>query len=80
MLINGKQFSDIGESDLQSLIEDQVPEGKNIEYKSKLPNKSDRDKKEFLADISSFSNSSGGYVFFGITEKKWAACGSERAW
>ena len=69
MSINGKLFSDIKETDLRSLVEDQVPEGKNIEYKSALPNNSDRDKKEFLADISSFSNSSGGYIFFGITEK-----------
>lgn len=68
MLIGGKLFSDIQEIDLRSLIEDKVAEGKNIEYKSTLPNNSDRDKKEFLADISSFSNSSGGYIFFGITE------------
>ena len=69
MLINGKLYSNISETDLQSLVEDQVAEGKNIEYKSALPNNSDRDKKEFLADISSFSNSSGGYIFFGINEK-----------
>ena len=56
-------------SDLLSLIEDRVPEGKNIEYKSALPNNSDRDKKEFLADVSAFSNSSGGYILFGIFEK-----------
>jgi len=68
MLISGKLFSDIKEIDLRSLIEDQVAEGKNIEYKSALPNNSDRDKKEFLADISSFSNASGGYIFFGVTE------------
>lgn len=69
MLINGKLFSNIKETDLRSLVEDQVAEGKNIEYKSALPNNSDRDKKEFLADISSFSNSSGGYIFFGVSEK-----------
>ena len=68
MLIHGKQFAELEETDLRSLIEDQVAEGKNIEYKSALPSKSDRDKKEFLADISSFSNSAGGYIFFGISE------------
>lgn len=68
MLIHGKQFTDLEETDLRSLLDDLVAEGKNIEYKSELPNNSDRDKKEFLADISSFSNSAGGYMFFGISE------------
>lgn len=47
MLIHGKQFAELEEQDLPSLIEDQVAEGKNIEYKSALPSNSDRDKKEF---------------------------------
>jgi hypothetical protein len=68
MLIHGKQFSELEETDLQSLIEDQVAEGKYIEYKKSLPGNSDRDKKEFLADVSSFSNSAGGYIFYGICE------------
>lgn len=68
MLIHGKQFVELDETDLRSLIDDQVAEGKNIEYKSALPGNSGRNKKEFLADISSFSNSAGGYIFFGISE------------
>ncbi len=68
MLIHGKQFTDLEESDLRSLIDDQVSEGKNIEYKLVLPNNSERDRKELLADISSFSNAAGGYIFFGISE------------
>lgn len=68
MLIHGKLFADLKETDLRTLVDDQVSEGKNIEYKSALPNNSDRDKKEFLADISAFSNSAGGYIFFGISE------------
>lgn len=63
MLIHGKQFVELDETDLRSLIDDQVAEGKNIEYKSALPGNSGRNKKEFLADISSFSNSAGGYIF-----------------
>lgn len=68
MLIHGKQFADLEESDLRSLIDDQVSEGKSIEYKLVLPNNSERDRKELLADISSFSNAAGGYIFFGISE------------
>ena len=69
MLIHGKVFSELNEEDLKSLIDDQVSEGKFIEYKQALPGTSDSDKKEFLADISSFSNTTGGYIFFGISEE-----------
>ncbi len=69
MFIHGKLFSDLDETDLQSLINNQVTEGKSVEYKSSLPGNSDRDKKEFLADVSSFSNSAGGYLLYGITEE-----------
>lgn len=69
MFIHGKPFSELDETDLQLLIDDQVAEGKSVEYKSSLPGNSDRDKKEFLADVSSFSNSAGGYLFYGITEE-----------
>ena len=36
MLFN-KPLAEIKESDLQTLIDNQVPEGKTIEYKSILP-------------------------------------------
>ena len=69
MLIHGKPFSELDAADLQSIIDDQLAEGKTVEYKSALPGNSDRDKKEFLADVSSFSNSAGGYLLYGITEE-----------
>lgn len=63
-----KRVEEIKESDLQGLIDNKVIEGKTIEYKRELPNKSDSDKKEFLADITSFANSSGGDLIFGIEQ------------
>jgi len=56
----------IDESVLISLIDDKVPEGKNIEYKEKSVGAADADRKEFLADVSSFANTSGGLILFGI--------------
>ena len=56
------------ESDLQTLLDDEVPEGKTIDYKEALPGNSDSDKKEFLYDISAFANASGGHLIFGIKE------------
>lgn len=64
-----KQPHQIIEADLQDLIEEQIPEGKNIEYKRELPNSTDESKKEFLADISSFANSAGGYLIYGVDEE-----------
>ena len=61
-----KPLDDLAESDLQTLISDQVTERKTIEYKENLPSGSDSDKKEFLADVSSFANAAGGHVIYGM--------------
>lgn len=68
MAVN-KPLESIQETDLQALIDDQVSEGKTIEYKDALPGNSDGDKKEFLADVSSFANAAGGDLIFGIQEE-----------
>lgn len=39
-----------------------------IEYKRDLPGSADGDKKEFLADASSFANTAGGDLIFGLDE------------
>jgi Putative DNA-binding domain len=58
----------IGLAEIERLIADRVQEGKTIEYKSVLPGGSDGDKKEFLADVSSFANTSGGDLVYGVEE------------
>lgn len=58
------------EEDLQALVDNSVLESKTIEYKQSLPSNSDKDKKEFLADVSSFANASGGDLIFGIIADK----------
>lgn len=63
-----KKLEDITTSDLQALIDNKVIEGKTIEYKREMPNNSDPAKKEFLADVTSFANSSGGDLIFGIEQ------------
>ncbi len=63
-----KNIDQITEEDLQALIDNSVLEGKTIEYKQSLPSNQDSNKKEFLADVSSFANASGGDLIYGITE------------
>lgn len=64
----GKPIDQIREEDLQALVDSKVIELKTMEYKRSLPGNRDSDKKEFLADISSFANTVGGDLIFGITQ------------
>jgi hypothetical protein len=71
MLPFGKPVGDISEADLTALIVNGVREGKTMEYKSKLPK--DDDKREYLADVSSFANTSGGVIVYGMEEVEGVA-------
>lgn len=64
-----KSFDEINEADLRELIDNGTPERKNIEYKESLPDSKYESKKEFLADVSSFANTVGGHIIFGIKEE-----------
>jgi len=69
MLFSNKQWELIEESDLQALVDNEISESKIIEYKEILPENSNSKRKEFLADVSSFANASGGYLIYGIKEE-----------
>jgi hypothetical protein len=68
MSINHKPLVTIGEADLKTLITNEVSEVKTLEYKSELPGNSTGDRKEFLADVSSFANAAGGDIIYGMKE------------
>ncbi len=68
-----KPFDKIEKADIDALVENSVAEGRTLDFKKLLPGKGDSDKKEFLADVSSFANASGGDLIFGMTEKDGAA-------
>ena len=65
-----KQFDDITKADIDALLTTGVAEGRTIEYKLTLPGTTDKDKKEFLADISSFANAAGGDLLYGVSAQK----------
>src|SRR5438128_8395350 len=73
MALPNKPLESINERDLNDLIENQIREDKTIEFKSAFPGNSDKDKKEFLADVSSFANASGGDLIFGIETQQGVA-------
>ena len=64
-----KRFDQIEIDDIFQLKSNGIPEGKTIEYKLSIPGRKDQDKKEFLADISSFANTMGGDMIYGIQEE-----------
>lgn len=64
-----KLIDQIQEADLLSLRDNRVPEGKTIEYKRELPGMTDAHRKEFAKDISSFANTEGGDLLYGVVEE-----------
>ena len=63
-----KPVTEIQEKDLQELIDNKVAEQKTIDYKATLPGSLDSEKREFLRDVSSFANSAGGHLIYGMLE------------
>lgn len=59
----------ITEADLQRLVQDQVAEKRDIDYKAATYGNRDQDYGEFLADVSSFANTVGGEIVIGMTEQ-----------
>ena len=70
MSLNNKSFELLEERDLLTLLDNEVSEGQTIDYKVALHGDNDSDSKEFLYDVSSFANTSGGYLIYGIKEDK----------
>jgi hypothetical protein len=65
----------ISRETLDRLVSNRTPESKEIEYKSTVYSLNYEGNKEFLKDISAFSNTSGGILFIGITEEDGVASG-----
>lgn len=61
-------LKNINEKSIQQLVDNKVFERKTLEYKKQMDIDKDADKKEFLADISSFANKEGGVIIYGVTE------------
>lgn len=61
-----RPLNEITIADLQSLIDNQVGEGKGIEYKRELPGQGDGGPVKILRSISSFANASDGDLLYGV--------------
>lgn len=67
MIFRGKNISEYTAIDIQSLIDNKVPESKILDYKREI-NFDERSKTELIYDISSFYNTDGGCMIIGLDE------------
>ncbi len=70
MYLLGKRADEITVEDIERLINNSIPEDKNLDYKRELSVDNDADKKEFLYDITALANTNGGCLIYGIEESK----------
>ncbi len=67
------EIDEIGSEHIAVLVSQKVAERKILEYKERLPEGTEGAKKEFLADVCSFANSSGGDMVFGVRDQRDAS-------
>jgi Putative DNA-binding domain len=67
MALTNISLADIAEGHLQRLIAAQAAESLHVEYKRETYGTNDDQRREFLADVSSFANAAGGDLVIGMT-------------
>ncbi|WP_048190697.1 helix-turn-helix domain-containing protein [Methanobacterium sp. SMA-27] len=65
-----KPIKEIEESDIERLMELEIPEDKNLEYKGDFNTDDLGHKRTLLKTVSAFSNTSGGLLIYGIDEEE----------
>ncbi|MCR9226621.1 MAG: ATP-binding protein [Flavobacteriaceae bacterium] len=70
MYILGIRVDKLQEADIKRLVENQIQENSSLDYKKELSISNDKDKKEFLFDVSAMYNTDGGCLVYGIEEEK----------
>jgi len=75
--ITSKEIEELDEEKLKAFLEKEYRENRFLDYKLKYENKSkDKEKEEFLADVTGFANLYGGNLIIGVKEKEEKDSGS----
>ena len=69
----GLPLDQVTVAQLDSLVANGVAEGRQLDYKEELPISLDKDKREFLSDVTAFANTVGGDMIYGVREARDAA-------
>jgi hypothetical protein len=70
-----KRTQELSFQDIQSLVDDQVPESRHLDYKEERPaaqSAPETKQADFLVDVTAFANGSGGTLVYGVRERKTA--------
>jgi len=70
MELFNKPLIDLKIDDINTIVQNKIPESRGLDYKRELPPQTDAGNKELLKDISAFANTTGGYLIYGIEEKE----------
>jgi hypothetical protein len=65
-----RRLRDVTEADVQQLVNSELEEHLQLEYKSALYDGSDQGSRESLLDICMFANAGGGILLIGISEQR----------
>jgi len=65
-----KPVDKITREDIEALVANEYREERRLDYKESLPGGTDKEKRESLADVSSFANAAGGLIIYGVSEKR----------
>jgi hypothetical protein len=63
-------FDALDKDGIESLMSNKARESRTLEYKEVLPGGGREERKEFLADVSAFTNAAGGDIIYGVREKR----------
>ena len=66
-------LDDLTEADLQQLVDDAVPEGRDLEYKRDLWADIGDGPREYIRDLGAFANAGGGDLIVGLAERDGVA-------
>jgi hypothetical protein len=69
MSIKHISIDSISETNLQQLVDNQIPEDKHLEFKRDLCMESDKQKLELFCDITAMANTDGGDIVYGLGAK-----------
>lgn len=72
-LLDPLAFGSIGREHLDQLVVQRVPEGMDLEFKEALYGGADKDRREFLKDVTALANTAGGHLVIGVREDGGAA-------
>ncbi len=69
-MVFSKSIDQLTREDVVALVANGVSESRTLDYKDQLPTWNDKARHDLLADFSAFANTAGGWILYGVSEKR----------